>query len=755
MANITFNRVGAGSNGAGAYSDNATILLGNYSDTSDASGAFSYYPSPYATAPTQAAGDVWDNAYYNTNIGPAVGNYGWITLIHELGHSIGLEHPGDYNAAPGVSITYAQNASYVEDSRQYTVMSYFDASNPGADHYDNGTQYAATPLLDDITALQRLYGANKTTRLGDTVYGFNSNADRAVYHLTSASDQRVMAIWDAGGYNTIDMSGYATNQLINLNPGAFSSTGALTQNLAIAVGTLIQAAIGGSGNDLFYVNTANDSIDGGGGTNTVVCSSVRANYALDDIGGIVTTRDSNASQGGTDRLANIRYLQFADQTVDVTTLPATAVTLALVADTGRSATDGITNDAAVQGVADAGATVTILDGTRSLGSARADGSGRFSFTPAGLADGSVTLTASETDALGHTVVSAPLAFTLDTVAPLVAITSMGGPTTDPHQVVTGQTNPAEAGDAITVFDGAAALATSVVQADGGWTAAVTLTGQGVHSLTAAAIDAAGNTGVSTGVAYTLVPSISSPDPIFDSGLYLAQNPDVAAAGIDPHHHYLTYGWHEGRNPEALFDMNYYLDQNPDVRAAGINPLTHFETNGWREGRDPSLLFSDSGYLAANPDVQAAGIDPLLHYILYGQAEGRMAFLSGGVAAADPLVTAASYDPQLGATEIPTGTAAAQQAAWSYATSGWQKGLNPDTLFDTNYYLSHNPDVAAARMSPLLHYEEYGWHEGRDPSAQFSTHKYLDAYADVKNAGLDPLLHYVVFGQGEGRTAFTA
>ena len=102
MANITFNRVGAGSNGAGAYSDNATILLGNYSDTSDASGAFSYYPSPYATAPTQAAGDVWDNAYYNTNIGPAVGNYGWITLIHELGHSIGLEHPGDYNAAPGV-----------------------------------------------------------------------------------------------------------------------------------------------------------------------------------------------------------------------------------------------------------------------------------------------------------------------------------------------------------------------------------------------------------------------------------------------------------------------------------------------------------------------------------------------------------------------------------------------------------------------------------------------------------------------------
>ena len=158
VANITFNRVGTGNSGAVAYSDNATILLGNYSDPSDASGAFSYYPSPNATASTQAPGDVWDNAYYNTNTDPTVGSYGWSTLLHELGHTLGLEHPGNYNAAPGVSITYAQNASYVEDSRQYTVMSYFEAFNTGANHVYDGTMYAATPLLDDITALQRLYG---------------------------------------------------------------------------------------------------------------------------------------------------------------------------------------------------------------------------------------------------------------------------------------------------------------------------------------------------------------------------------------------------------------------------------------------------------------------------------------------------------------------------------------------------------------------------------------------------------------------
>jgi ELWxxDGT repeat protein len=299
-----------------------------------------------------------------------------------------------------------------------------------------------------------------------------------------------------------------------------------------------------------------------------------------------------------------------------------------------------------------------------------------------------------------------------------------------------------------------------------------------------------------------------PSLLFSDSAYLTANPDVAAAGLDPLEHYIRFGqfegraagltgfdgnlgavdplvnaatfdaqlgasliptgiagqaqaaeiysatgWKQGLNPNAWFDTNYYLAQNPDVAAAGINPLLHFEQFGWREGRDPSLVFSDSKYLAQNPDVAAAGLDPLAHYIQFGQNEGRMSFLSGGTLPADPLVNAAFYDRQLGASIVPTGPAAAQQAAWSYDQTGWQKGLNPDAFFDTNYYLSHNPDVAAAHIDPLLHYENNGWLEGRDPSAQFSTAKYLAAYSDVKAAGMDPLLHYVQFGQAEGRSAF--
>ncbi len=248
-------------------------------------------------------------------------------------------------------------------------------------------------------------------------------------------------------------------------------------------------------------------------------------------------------------------------------------------------------------------------------------------------------------------------------------------------------------------------------------------------------------------------TIAVDDPLFNAAYYLAQNPDVAAAGVDPYQHFMTTGWREGRSPDALFDMAYYRNQNPDVAAAGFNLLTHFEQYGWREGREPSLSFSSAKYLSANLDVKAAGLDPLLHYLQYGQAEGRAAFLPGGTAAADVLIDPGFYDKQLGATIIPAGIAGQQQAAWSYDTAGWQKGLNPDAWFDSNYYLAQNADVKAAHVDPLTHFERYGWHEGRNPSLLFSPAKYLAANPDVKAASLNPLLHYVQYGRSEGRIAF--
>ena len=79
--------------------------------------------------------------------------------------------------------------------------------------------------------------------------------------------------------------------------------------------------------------------------------------------------------------------------------------------------------------------------------------------------------------------------------------------------------------------------------------------------------------------------------LFNDEQYLAENPDVAAAGIDPFQHYVTSGFTEGRSIGDNFDPDYYLTRNPDVAAAGIDPLEHYVTSGFEEGRLAKNNFS--------------------------------------------------------------------------------------------------------------------------------------------------------------------
>ena len=103
-------------------------------------------------------------------------------------------------------------------------------------------------MAHDIAAIQSLYGVNMTTRTGDTVYGFNSNAGRAAFDFTQ-NTAPVIAIWDAGGIDTLDFSGWSSASRIDLEPGASSDGGGQTHNVQIAFGTLIENAIGGAGDD--------------------------------------------------------------------------------------------------------------------------------------------------------------------------------------------------------------------------------------------------------------------------------------------------------------------------------------------------------------------------------------------------------------------------------------------------------------------------------------------------------------------------
>jgi serralysin len=269
VANITFTRVGFGSSGASAYTNNATILFANYTTETDSASAFAFLPTPNARGSLSPEGDVWVDVSESQNAAPVYGDFGPHVFAHEIGHAIGLNHPGNYD---GGSPTYSANASYWQDARMFTIMSYFGSTNTGG----NLPAFSWGPQLHDIAAAQRLYGPNMTTRTGDTTYGFNSTAGRTLFDISSASDWALFSIWDAGGVDTLDLSGYSENADIDLRAESFSSAGPTPDagpavyNISIARGVVIENAIGGSGADLLTGNNAGNHLSGGAGIDTLL-----------------------------------------------------------------------------------------------------------------------------------------------------------------------------------------------------------------------------------------------------------------------------------------------------------------------------------------------------------------------------------------------------------------------------------------------------------------------------------------------------
>ncbi|MBK3437543.1 M10 family metallopeptidase C-terminal domain-containing protein [Pseudomonas sp. MF7448] len=189
-----------------------------------------------------------------------LGDAGRHTLIHELGHAMGLTHPGNYNG-----ILDRSKIDSHEDSQSHSVMSYRGERTTYANH---GGFRASAPQLDDIYAYQSKYGVNHQTRKDDTTYGFNSNTGRDFLSVNTKHDKMVAAIWDGGGNDTLDFSGYSQDQKISLEEGTFSDVGGLKGNVSIAYGATIENAKGGTGNDWLVGNAANNELRGGDGNDS-------------------------------------------------------------------------------------------------------------------------------------------------------------------------------------------------------------------------------------------------------------------------------------------------------------------------------------------------------------------------------------------------------------------------------------------------------------------------------------------------------
>jgi hypothetical protein len=180
-----------------------------------------------------------------TTLTPGTGPYK--SLIHEIGHAIGLGHPGGSLLGD-------------EDSRMYTVMSY--SRHP----YASGEPQ--THMLYDIAAVQHIYGAATSHAADDDVYDF------------AALGNRIQTLWGGGGHDMLNLSAAPFSAQLDLRQGAFSTVAESGRgNLAIAYGTTIEDAFGGAGDDVLMGNAAgnrlgggpgNDVLAGGGGDNVFV-----------------------------------------------------------------------------------------------------------------------------------------------------------------------------------------------------------------------------------------------------------------------------------------------------------------------------------------------------------------------------------------------------------------------------------------------------------------------------------------------------
>lgn len=214
------------------------------------------------------------------------GGLGFNTIIHELGHGLGLDHPFGSTPFPGVTSGDSTDlGDYNLDQGIWSIMAYnHDWNDSPADSWYYG--YEQTPMSFDVAAMQTMYGANTTYKTGNDIYALPT---------TEVTGTGWTCIWDAGGIDTITSAGATSACVINLND--YPKTGGVVSEpyvsynegsqiaggFTIADGVIIENAVGGNGADTITGNGVNNTLTGNSGADKFVFNTALAASNIDTI----------------------------------------------------------------------------------------------------------------------------------------------------------------------------------------------------------------------------------------------------------------------------------------------------------------------------------------------------------------------------------------------------------------------------------------------------------------------------------------
>jgi hypothetical protein len=431
---------------------------------------------------------------------------------------------------------------------------------------------------DSGTVGDGITNANKLTLTGTAVANSTVNIYDGITLLgTAASNGSGAWSFTTATLMNGSHSFTATDTVSGATSAASAALAVIVDTVAPAVTDHLASDTGSSSIDMI---TSNDMLTGSGDPNAVAHFTVDgtpiAGTATANSSGVWTFAPTGLADGHhtivaseTDAAGNTgtASLTFTLDTV------APAVTYHLASDTGSSSTDKITSIDTLTGSGDPNSVVHFtVDGNLIAGTATANSSGVWTFAPTGLANGTHTIVASETDAAGNTG-TASLTFTLDTVAPTTTIADIVQKAANNVSTTT-ISGTSEAGSLVTLYEGNHVLGTATVANTGQWSISLNSLSNKVHNFTAAATDLAGNNGTHSQVAIfgstgsDNVVGVAAGDIIVSSG-----GADKLTAGSGNDTFIFNPGF--GKDTVSKFDLNHdVLAFDHTLFASVANVLSH-------------------------------------------------------------------------------------------------------------------------------------------------------------------------------------